>query len=38
MGKFGKRKLPKFLELESTEALDENSNLSRNDRRADMIK
>ena len=36
MGKFGKRKLPKFLELESTEALDENSNLSRNDRRAEI--
>ena len=36
MGKFGKRKLPKFLELESTEVLDENSNLSRNDRRAEI--
>ena len=36
MGKFGKHKLPKFLELESTEALDENSNLSRNDRRAEI--
>ena len=36
MGKFGKRKLPKFLELESTEVLEENSNLSRNDRRAEI--
>lgn len=36
MGKFGKRKLPKFLELESTEVLDENSNLSRNDRRSEI--